>query len=102
MIVVISILFAGCTWPGKNRPDQRGEKMANGSTTITEAAARAIAEEDAKHVYRDLSIYQIKTELKDGNWHVDYELKGEAMAGGGPHYVISGTTGKILERKYEQ
>ena len=102
MIVVISVLFAGCTWPGKNRTDQRGEKMANGGTAISEAAARAIAEDDAKHVYRDLSIYQVKTELKDGNWHVDYELQGEAMAGGGPHYVISAKTGQILERRYEQ
>jgi hypothetical protein len=49
-----------------------------------------------------LSIYQVKTELKDGNWHVDYELKGEAMAGGGLHYIISARTGTILERRYEQ
>jgi len=76
--------------------------MPNGGAAISEAAARAIAEEDAKHVYRDLSIYQVKAELKDGSWHVDYELKGEAMAGGGPHYVISAKTGAILERRYEQ
>lgn len=30
---------------------------------------------------------------------MDYELEGEAMAGGGPHYVISATTGEILERR---
>jgi len=53
-------------------------------------------------VYRDLSIYKITARLKDGNWYVDYDLEGEAMAGGGPHYVISGTTGEILERRYEQ
>lgn len=69
---------------------------------IDEAAARAIANEDAKRVYRDLSIYRIHTELKAGNWHVDYELNGEAMAGGGPHYVISGKTGEVIERRYEQ
>ena len=76
--------------------------MTNPGTTIDEAAARAIANEDARQVYRDLGIYRIKAELKDGNWHVDYELEGEAMAGGGPHYVISGSTGAILGRRYEQ
>lgn len=76
--------------------------MTNHGATVDEAAARAIAKEDARQVYRDLSIYRIKTEFKDGNWHVDYELEGEAMAGGGPHYVISGTTGAIVERRYEQ
>jgi len=76
--------------------------MTHGGTVIDEARARAIAEEDAKHAYRDLSIYHVSAKLKDGNWYVDYELKGEAMAGGGPHYVISGTTGEIIERRYEQ
>jgi len=69
---------------------------------IDEATAREIAEKDAMQVYRDLSIYKITARLKDGNWYVDYDLEGEAMAGGGPHYVISGTTGEILERRYEQ
>ncbi len=69
---------------------------------IDETAARAIANDDAKHAYQDLSIYRIHTELKDGNWHIDYELKGEAMAGGGPHYVISEKTGAIVGRRYEQ
>lgn len=76
--------------------------MEGDRTMIDEAAAREIAEKDAMQVYRDLSIYSINAEFKDGNWYVDYDLEGEAMAGGGPHYVISGTTGEILERRYEQ
>jgi hypothetical protein len=102
VLVAAALLFAGCTRPVSSRPNQQGGKMTNGSLMIDEAAARAIAKEDARHVYRDLSIYRIRAELKDGNWHVDYELEGEAMAGGGPHYVISGKTGEILERRYEQ
>jgi hypothetical protein len=69
---------------------------------IDETAAREIAEKDATRVYRDLSIYKVNAELKSGKWHVDYELEREDMLGGGPHYVISGTTGEILERRYEQ
>lgn len=76
--------------------------MTNQGAMIDEAAALAVARNDASQVYRDLSIYRIKTEFKDGNWYVDYELEGEAMAGGGPHYVISGSTGAIVGRRYEQ
>jgi hypothetical protein len=76
--------------------------MEGGETMIDEAAAREIAKKDAMQVYRDLSIYRINAECRGGNWYVDYDLEGEAMAGGGPHYVISGTTGDILERRYEQ
>ena len=69
---------------------------------IDETKAREIAKKDAEQVYRDLTIYRIKSELKDGKWYVDYDLEGEFMVGGGPHYVISSTTGDILERRYEQ
>lgn len=69
---------------------------------IDEAEARAIAKRDAEQVYRDLSIYRITAQLREGKWYVDYDLEGEAMAGGGPHYVISADTGDILERRYEQ
>ncbi len=101
-LVAALLLLAGCTRPTSNRPHQQGEKMANASGLIDEAKARAIANEDATRAYRDLSIYRVKTELRDGNWHVDYELEGEAVVGGGPHYVISAKTGEIIERRYEQ
>ena len=76
--------------------------MEESRTIIDEAKAREIAKKDATQVYRDLTVYKVKTELKNGKWYVDYDLEGEAMAGGGPHYVISGTTGEIVERRYEQ
>jgi hypothetical protein len=76
--------------------------MEDGKTMIDEEAAREIANADAMLVYRDLSIYKVNARLKSGKWYVDYDLDGEAMAGGGPHYVISSTTGDIVERRYEQ
>jgi hypothetical protein len=70
--------------------------------SIEKDAALRIAKEDARHVYRDLEIYQISAQLKNGKWYVDYELTGPLMVGGGPHYVISAENGQILERRYEQ
>jgi hypothetical protein len=61
-----------------------------------------IAHDDAETAYRDLSGYQITMSLKSDGWHVDYELTGEYLAGGGPHYVIDPTTGAILSKRYEQ
>lgn len=61
-----------------------------------------IAENDAKSVYKDLSIYKVKTTLRKDLWYVDYELSNPQMLGGGPHYVISAKTGKILSYRYEQ
>jgi hypothetical protein len=69
---------------------------------IDESTARAIAKQDAMQAYRDLSIYKVKAELRNGKWYVDYNLEGLLVVGGGPHYVISATTGEILERRYEQ
>lgn len=76
--------------------------MTDSDTRIDEATARAIAERDARQAYRDLSIYNVKAELRGEEWHVDYDLEGEYVAGGGPHYVISAATGRILSRRYEQ
>lgn len=92
-------LFTG--FPSNLMSEQEG-RMAEGKTMIDEATAREIAKKDAMQVYRDLSIYKVNAESKSGKWYVDYDLTGEAMAGGGPHYVISGSTGEILERRYEQ
>jgi hypothetical protein len=102
VLVAAALFFAAPACLTAGRPNQQEGKMTQGSGIIDEAKARAIAREDARQVYRDLSIYRVKAELKDGNWHIDYELDGEMVVGGGPHYVISGTTGAILERKYEQ
>jgi hypothetical protein len=57
---------------------------------------------DAECVYDDLTPYRIVVALLDGCWHVDYELQGKLLAGGGPHYVIHPTTGAIVSKRYEQ
>jgi hypothetical protein len=69
---------------------------------ISEKEALAIAEENARRIYRDLSIYRVDAKLVEGDWHVDYELPDSTMVGGGPHYVISAETGEIKSFRYEQ
>jgi hypothetical protein len=61
-----------------------------------------IARQDALSVYRDLDYYEVTIELHEGSWKVDYELKDREALGGGPHYIISGNTGEILSKRYEQ
>jgi hypothetical protein len=98
-----SVLFlAAHLWSVSVRSNEQEGLMEDGKTMIDEAAAREIANNDARSVYRDLSIYKVNVKLRSGKWYVDYNLEREAMAGGGPHYVISGTTGDIVERRYEQ
>jgi hypothetical protein len=41
-------------------------------------------------------------QLDDGAWRVDYELRDPESQGGGPHYVIAGDSGEVLEKRYEQ
>ena len=69
---------------------------------VDKQEALKIANTDASRQYRDLSVYDIMIELDNGNWKVDYELKDKNSQGGGPHYVISATTGEIISRRYEQ
>lgn len=57
---------------------------------------------EAQKVYRDLSGYRISMTLEPDGWHVDYELKDPNLNGGGPHFVIDGTTGRIVIKRYEQ
>jgi hypothetical protein len=61
-----------------------------------------IAQQDAQQAYRDLSGLKITLVLEPDGWHVDYDLTGDIMAGGGPHYVIDPRDGKILSKRYEQ
>jgi hypothetical protein len=88
-----------------------GVETKNNSTFITNAEeslmiskeeALEIAKKDAELVYRDLTIYKVEAEVKENNWHIDYELKNPELHGGGPHYVISGSTGEIISKRYEQ
>ena len=69
---------------------------------INEREAKKIAAADAGQAYRDLSPYRISARLEGGNWHIDYELKNTKSTGGGPHYIISAKSGKIVSRRFEQ
>lgn len=69
---------------------------------IDKKEALQIAHEDASKMYRDLTGYKVKAILRDDNWHVDYQLKDPLSVGGGPRYIISGSTGEIISRRYEQ
>jgi hypothetical protein len=61
-----------------------------------------IAHEDAQRAYGDLSPYRITLALKEDGWHVDYELTDPLVAGGGAHYVIDPSSGRIVSKRYEQ
>lgn len=76
--------------------------MNEEKTLIGRKEALKIARENAERMYRDLSIYKIEAELKDGKWYVDYNILNTQMVGGGPHYVISAETGEIISFRYEQ
>jgi hypothetical protein len=77
---------------------------ATGTQPARISAARALAEAeaDAQRAYRDLSIYRVQLHLADDGWHVDYELADPRLQGGGPHYVIDATNGRIVSKRYEQ
>lgn len=80
-------------------------KQLENQPMISKSEALRIAHQDASKMYRDLSQYEATAVLKEGNWQVDYELvvtKGIVMVGGGPHYLISGSSGEIVNRRYEQ
>lgn len=70
--------------------------------TITSDEAMRIARLDAEAVYGDLSSYCITLVYDQDGWHVDYELTEPLVAGGGPHYVIDGATGRIVSKRYDQ
>jgi len=79
-----------------------GNIIEESSVLIDRETALKIAEKNARTAYRDLSIYDVKADLREENWYVDYELSNPQMVGGGPHYVISARTGEILSYRYEQ
>ena len=69
---------------------------------IDKERALEIAQENAGRFYRDLSVYDVLIRLEGNNWHVDYILKDKNLDGGGPHYIISATTGEIADMRLEQ
>jgi hypothetical protein len=103
VIVAASVLgLALCAWFLPIRLSKQEGPIGDSKMIIDKDTALTIAKEDAMQVYRDLSIYKVTAELKGGKWYVDYDLEGDLIVGGGPHYIISDTTGEILERRYEQ
>lgn len=95
--VFVLIIFISC----KYKHDQSSSNKKN-EFMITKEKAIEIANHNASLYYRDLSIYEMKVQLVDSNWKVDYELKDNKLDGGGPHYIISGKSGKIIESHFYQ
>jgi len=71
-------------------------------TPITAARALTTAEADAAAVYGDLTPFLVQLRLEPDGWHVDYELADQNVQGGGPHYVIDPSDGRIVRKRYEQ
>ena len=72
-------------------------------TTITSDEALRIARLDGEKAYGDdLSSLRIAVVLEPDGWHVDYELKDPNWNGGGPHFVIDPSDGRILWKRYDQ
>ena len=71
---------------------------------ITRQQAIATAEADALPVYGAdwLNKLQLRVDLHDDGWHVEYHQWRPRHTGGGPHYVIDATTGAIVSKKYYQ
>jgi hypothetical protein len=61
-----------------------------------------IANDDAVHVYGDVSDLAISIRLQPDGWHVDYRPANPEEQGGGPHYLIDPTDGTIKSKKYDQ
>jgi hypothetical protein len=47
-------------------------------------------------------VYRIRVSLERDGCHVVYELKDPGAQGGGQHYVVYPTSGKVFPKKYEQ
>jgi hypothetical protein len=73
-----------------------------GKPALSSDEVLRIARSDAEQAYRDLSGYRITLVLESDGWHVDYDLVGPPVAGGGPHYVIDPADGTIRSKRYEQ
>jgi hypothetical protein len=102
LVLTLGSLFSVKVTGGRSSNSMLQPKNREESLMIDKERALAIAKEDASTVYRDISIYKVRAELKENNWYIDYELINPALQGGGPHYIISGSTGEIISKRYEQ
>jgi len=69
---------------------------------IASDEALRIARLEAEKAYRDLSEFRVTVVLEADGWHVDYELKNPNLNGGGPHFVIDPSDGRIVWKRYDQ
>lgn len=69
---------------------------------VTSDEALRIARLDGEKAYRDLSDYRVVVVMEADGWHVDYQLKDPNLNGGGPHFVIDPSDGRIVWKRYDQ
>jgi hypothetical protein len=100
LLAIGAVLLPACWKPEGKPANQQAEQSM--PTKIEKEQALEIARRDALLAYRDLNPYDVRIELRDGNWNIDYQLQDKKAQGGGPHYVISAETGAILSKRYEQ
>jgi hypothetical protein len=74
------------------------------TVTISRQEAITIAETDALPMYGAdwLAQLQLRVTFQGDGWHVEFHQWRPRHTGGGPHYVIDATTGKIVSKKYYQ
>ena len=72
------------------------------SLSVSRDQALTIAKQDAEKAYVDLKPYRVTLKREADGWHVDYELIGANLQGGGPHYIIDMSSGAIKSKRYEQ
>jgi hypothetical protein len=97
-IVVAALVLLGCGSDDKSAPAPAPVVEAQ---LLSEEDALRVAQKDALEVYKKLDHYEVRSELKDDGWHIDYLLP-KAMDGGGASYVIDARSGAILTKKYQQ
>ena len=96
LISLAASLALACGCPQNTLPTHKN----NTTMLITEKEALEIAQADAQIAYQDLTVYKVDAHLENDNWVIAYAPK--QGRGGGPHYVISGTDGSILNKVYYQ
>ncbi len=92
-VILVGFVFIYCK-------ENEGNQMQ--SMIITIDKAKEIALEDARHVYKDLSVYNVSSEIIGDEIHIKFTNKNKALKSGGPFYIIERKTGIIKEKKYYQ
>ena len=81
--------------------------IATEAPSLSVEKVLAIARTDGEPVYGYLSRFLLEMSLEDDGWHVDYYIKQPKdpkirIAGGGPHYIIDPSDGRIIWKSYHQ